>query len=133
MYRITIELWCKHLFSFPRYNTLNIKLLLFRKLIYVCVFVRVCVHARLLITSSVMWHDTDSYNWLSKFCDFYNGSCSQYHYSRCGLHTYYNDSHWLGWSGVNLTTFMQFIQLRFNKLISSVVLQTSFVKNTTLF
>ena len=36
-------------------------------------------------------------------------------------------SHWLRWSGFNLITFTQFIQLRFN----SVALQTSFVKNAT--
>ena len=36
-------------------------------------------------------------------------------------------SHWLGWSGFNLTTYTQFMQLRFNKLISSVALRTSFV------
>ena len=42
-------------------------------------------------------------------------------------------SHWLGWSGFNLTTYTQFMQLRFNKLISSVALRTSFVKNATVF
>ena len=42
-------------------------------------------------------------------------------------------SHWLGWSGFNLTTYTQFMQLRFNKLISSVALRTSFFKNATVF
>ena len=42
-------------------------------------------------------------------------------------------SHWLGWSGFNLTTYTQFMQLRFNKLISYVALRTSFVKNATVF
>ena len=44
------------------------------------------------------------------------------------LDQYQARSHWLGWSGFNLTTFTQFIQLSFYKLISSVALQTSFVK-----
>ena len=37
-------------------------------------------------------------------------------------------SHWLGWSGFNLITFTQFIQHRFNKLINSVALKTTFIK-----
>ena len=32
----------------------------------------VCVSApRLLITSGVIWHDIDPYDWLNKFCGFY--------------------------------------------------------------
>ena len=54
-------------------------------------------------------------------------------HARKGDVTYQARSHWLGWSGFNLTTYTQFMQLRFNKLISSVALQTSFVKNATVF
>ena len=37
----------------------------------VCVFVCVCPPPRLLITSGVMWHDMNPYDWLNKFYSCY--------------------------------------------------------------
>ena len=36
-----------------------------------CVCVCVCPPPRLVITSGVMWHDMDPYNWLNKFYSRY--------------------------------------------------------------
>ena len=64
----------------------------------------------------------------------YHGTCVSQHVV-CHYHDIPKQarSHWLGWSGFNLTTYTQFMQLRFNKLIISVAIRTSFVKNATVF
>ena len=39
--------------------------------VYLCVCVFVCPLPRLLITSGIMWHDMNPYNWLNKFYSCY--------------------------------------------------------------
>ena len=36
-----------------------------------CLCVCVCPPLRLLITSAMMWHNMDSYDWLNKFYSYY--------------------------------------------------------------
>ena len=49
---------------------------------YVCV--SVCPPPRLVITSGMMWHDMDPYDWLNKYCSFCMAAIVGI-VSRCGL------------------------------------------------